>query len=91
MLQVFLRTNNRIIVDENNKKVILKGFGLGGWTVLEGYMWNAFIDHASTTNLENAIRDLVGENKKNQFFELYQKKLYHEKDITFYPNKVSMR
>lgn len=79
----FLKTNNRIIINENNEKVILKGFGLGGWTVLEGYMWNAFIEHASTTNLENAIVDLVGVEKKDQFFELYQKNYITEKDIVF--------
>lgn len=46
-------------------------------------MWNAFIEHASTTNLENAIEDLVGVEKKEQFFNLYRKNYITEKDIIF--------
>ena len=79
----FLKTNNRIIINENNEKVILKGFGLGGWLVLEGYMWNAFIEHASTTNLENAIKDLIGEEKTNEFFNIYRQNYITSKDIEF--------
>ena len=57
-----LRTDGRIIINENNEKVILKGFGLGGWLVLEGYMWN-FPGFGSTTTMENAVIDLLGEQK----------------------------
>ena len=83
----FLKTSNRIITDENNEKVILRGFGLGGWLVLEGYMWNAFIEHASTTNLENAVLDLVGEQKKDEFFNLYRENYITDKDIEFLAEK----
>ena len=50
-------------------------------------MWNAFIEHASTTNLENAIEDLVGVEKKEQFFNLYRKNYITEKDIVFLAKK----
>ena len=68
----FLKTHDRIIVDENNEKIILKGFGLGGWLVLEGYIWNCNIEHASTTNIENEIESLVGPDKAEEFFNLYR-------------------
>ena len=51
----FLKTSGDTIVDENNKKILLKGFGLGGWVVLEGYMWNCNIQHASTSRIDNSI------------------------------------
>ena len=58
-LSGFLKTEGRLIVNENNEKVILKGFGLGGWLVLEGYMWN-YPGFGSTTVLENEIEELKG-------------------------------
>ena len=67
----FLKTSGDTIVDENDKKILLKGFGLGGWVVLEGYMWNCYIEHASTSRMENSINYLVGEEKKNQFFDIF--------------------
>jgi len=79
----FLKTNGDIIVNENNEKIILQGFGLGGWLVLEGYMWNCYIEHASTSRMEEAIEYLVGEEKKRDFFDLYRKNYITEKDIKY--------
>ena len=79
----FLKTSGDTIVDENNKKILLKGFGLGGWVVLEGYMWNCYIEHASTSRMENSINYLVGEERKNQFFDLYRKNYITEKDVKY--------
>ena len=67
----FLKTQGRIIVDENDEKIIFKGFGLGGWVVLEGYMWN-YPGFGSTTTMENAVEDLIGQDKKDEFFSLYR-------------------
>ena len=33
-----LKTSGQKIVDENGNEVILKGMGLGGWMLMEGYM-----------------------------------------------------
>ena len=79
----FLKTSGDTIVNESNEKIILQGFGLGGWLVLEGYMWNCYIEHASTSRMEDAIEYLVGENKKRQFFDLYRKNYITEKDIKY--------
>ena len=76
----FLKTQGRIIVDENDEKIIFKGFGLGGWVVLEGYMWN-YPGFGSTTTMENAVEDLIGQDKKDEFFSLYRANYITEKDI----------
>ncbi|MCI0694576.1 hypothetical protein L0337_21530 [candidate division KSB1 bacterium] len=34
----FLRAEGKDIVDANGKPVLLRGIGLGGWLVPEGYM-----------------------------------------------------
>jgi endoglucanase len=36
--QTFLRASGSKIVDANNNEVVLKGMGLGGWLLMEGYM-----------------------------------------------------
>ena len=74
----FLKTSGDTIVNESNEKIILQGFGLGGWLVLEGYMWNCYIEHASTSRMEDAIEYLVGKNKKREFFDLYRKNYKRE-------------
>tara|TARA_A100001011_G_C14280765_1_gene831500 strand:+ start:180 stop:2171 length:1992 start_codon:yes stop_codon:yes gene_type:complete len=79
----FLKTSGDTIVNENNEKIILQGFGLGGWVVLEGYMWNCYIEHASTSRMENAIEYLVGQDKKKEFLDLYRKNYITEKDIKY--------
>ena len=78
----FLKTQGRIIVDENDEKIIFKGFGLGGWVVLEGYMWN-YPGFGSTTTMENAVEDLIGQDKKDEFFSLYRANYITEQDIKF--------
>ena len=79
----FLKTSGDTIVNENNEKIMLQGFGLGGWLVLEGYMWNCYIEHASTSRMEAAIEYLVGEDKKREFFDLYRKNYITEKDVKY--------
>ena len=84
-----LRTDGRVILNDNNEKVILKGFGLGGWLVLEGYMWN-YPGFGSTTTMENAVEYLLGEQKKNEFFERYRSNYITEKDISFLAENADM-
>ena len=38
MGQGFLKAQGRLIVNEKGEKVILRGIGLGGWMLQEGYM-----------------------------------------------------
>ena len=78
----FLKTDGEIIVNENNEKVILRGFGLGGWLVLEGYMWN-YPGFGSTSVLETEIENLIGSDKKKLFFEAYRENYINEKEIKF--------
>ena len=59
--QGFLRTDGPEIIDGNGDPILLRGFGLGGWLVPEGYMLHnkAWIDgFESPTQIENHIVDL---------------------------------
>ena len=53
----FLQTDGRFIVDADGNTVLLRGFGLGGWLVQEGYMWNIHGFVGSPSNIESKIID----------------------------------
>jgi len=76
----FFKTLGLDIVDSDGNKFILKGYGLGGWLVPEGYMLHV-PGYGSPTSIRNKIIDLIGEDGTNEFFELYRKNYVAEKDI----------
>lgn len=65
--QHFLKTNGKAIVNENQDTIILRGMGLGGWMVKEGYMMqtNAFAN--AQYEIMDLIEDLIGEENKDTF------------------------
>ena len=78
----FLHTDGRNIVDENGDTILLRGFGLGGWLVQEGYMWNVHGFFGSTTNLQNEIINLVGGDNANTFYQAYYQNYITEADVS---------
>ena len=79
--QGYLHTSGQYIVDGNNLRVLLRGMGLGGWLVPEGYMLQTASFASSPTAIRNAVVDLVGEANADQFFALYRQKFVRRKDI----------
>ena len=79
----FLRTDGRTIVDETGNPVLLRGFGLGGWLVQEGYMWNIHGFFGSTSNIESNIIDLVGAENTAAFYQAYYENYITEADVAF--------
>ena len=35
----FIHADGQCLVDGNGQEILLKGIGLGGWLLPEGYMW----------------------------------------------------
>jgi len=82
--QGFLHTEGKEIVEGNGEPILLRGFGLGGWLVPEGYMLinRAWIEgFESPTQIENHILDLIGEEKSKEFWEDYRKNFVSRADI----------
>ena len=76
-----LKTSGQKIIDENGNEVILKGMGLGGWMLMEGYMMQSS-DVADTQHeFRNRLIDLVGETKTNEFFDTWLANHVTKKDI----------
>jgi aryl-phospho-beta-D-glucosidase BglC (GH1 family) len=65
----FLRASGKIIVDGNNRNVLLRGMGLGGWMLQEGYMLETG-DFAGTQHeIKARIRDLIGQSGMEKFYD----------------------
>ena len=64
----FLKTKATAIVNEKDEKIILRGMGLGGWMLQEGYMFRlSFL--GQQYRIKEKIKDVVGEEKTKQFYE----------------------
>ncbi|GHN00560.1 hypothetical protein WSM22_20490 [Cytophagales bacterium WSM2-2] len=64
----FLKVSGKKIVDDKNNEVLLRGMGLGGWMLQEGYM----LETASFANTQREIRariqNLIGPVATDQFY-----------------------
>lgn len=66
--QGFLKAKGKLIVNEKGEKVILRGMGLGGWMLQEGYMFK-LSNLGQQYRIKAKIKELVGEERTNQFYE----------------------
>jgi endoglucanase len=67
----YLHRSGKLIVDGDNKEIILRGMGLGGWMLQEGYM----LETNSFANPQHQIRakieSLIGETNTNEFYDAW--------------------
>jgi len=69
--QSFLRAEGKTIVNESDEEVLLKGMGLGGWMLQEGYMIHTS-DFAPTQHeFKEKITELIGEAGMNTFYDAW--------------------
>ena len=75
----YLHVVGKEVFGNDGKKIILKGMGLGGWLVPEGYMLGTW---GSPTSIRNRIVDLIGEDSTKVFYEKFEKNYVAENDIS---------
>ncbi|MGC9513069.1 MAG: cellulase family glycosylhydrolase [Fidelibacterota bacterium] len=80
ILQGFYRTSGKEILDNSGNPVLLKGIGLGGWLVPEGYMLK-FPGFGSPTSIHHQILDVVGDSNTEEFFQRYHANYVTRDDI----------
>lgn len=78
--QGFLRVEGKYIVDENHKKIQLRGMGLGGWMVQEGYMLR-FTKDGQQHVIKSKFSQLAGEEKTKEFYEKWLNNFIQKADI----------
>jgi aryl-phospho-beta-D-glucosidase BglC (GH1 family) len=76
----FLKTQGTQIVDSTGTPIILRGYGLGGWLVPEGYMLH-IPGYGSPTAIHDSIYSLIGEPYTDLFYESYEAKYVNRNDI----------
>ncbi len=64
----FLRVKQHTIVDESGKEFLLRGMGLGGWMLQEGYMLR-MPGGGSQQQIKAKITDLIGAELCEKFYE----------------------
>jgi endoglucanase len=79
--QGFLHSASTYILDGSNRPILLRGMGLGGWLVPEGYMIGTSGSANSPTAFMTAVSSLVGESNADLFFARYREKYIQRKDI----------
>ncbi len=69
--QGFLRTAGKKIVDGNGDEVILRGIGLGGWMLMEGYMMQSSDVADTQWEFRARLEELMGVEKTDEFFNAW--------------------
>ncbi|NNE46875.1 MAG: cellulase family glycosylhydrolase, partial [Rhodothermales bacterium] len=78
--QTFFRTSGKQILNREGQPVVLRGVGLGGWLMPEGYMLHT-PGYGSPTSIRGQIEDLIGAANADRFFEIYRQQYVKKEDI----------
>jgi len=77
----FLKASGKKVVNGNGEEVILRGMGLGGWMLQEGYMLETSDFAGPQYKIRETIEKLVGEEVTNDFYDAWLKNYCQKKDI----------
>jgi aryl-phospho-beta-D-glucosidase BglC (GH1 family) len=78
-----LKTNGQKIVNDKGENIQLRGLGLGGWMLQEGYMLKTADFAGPQYKIKEKIAELVGEDGMNEFYKAYLKNGITKQDIDF--------
>lgn len=70
--QGFLKVSGKNIVNGVGQNYVLKGVGLGGWLLQEGYMLHTSAFANAQWQIRAKITDLIGETNTETFYETYR-------------------
>ncbi|KQS92900.1 cellulase family glycosylhydrolase [Chryseobacterium sp. Leaf394] len=78
-----LKTENQKIVNDKGENIQLRGLGLGGWMLQEGYMLKTADFAGPQYKVKEKIAELIGEEGMKRFYEAYLKNGVTKQDIDF--------
>lgn len=79
--QYFLKVNGQKIFNESGSEIYLKGIGLGGWMLQEGYMLHTSSFASAQWQIKEKITDLIGAEKTAIFYDTWLKNHVTKADI----------
>jgi hypothetical protein len=68
--QGFLKASGKKIINDKGENVLLRGIGLGGWMLQEGYMLKIY-ENGQQNKIRSRIKDLIGEEKTAAFYNAW--------------------
>ena len=78
----FFKTNGQEILNRQGEPVVIKGFGLGGWLLPEGYMFRINRHgYTSASQIQENVIDLIGASDAEDWIQLFRDNYVQEKDI----------
>ncbi|MBG6235552.1 aryl-phospho-beta-D-glucosidase BglC (GH1 family) [Pedobacter sp. CAN_A7] len=78
--QGFLKTRGQNIVNEKNENILLRGMGLGGWMLQEGYMLG-INNEGQQYKIRERIKDFIGPEETQKFYDTWLQKHTTRADI----------
>jgi endoglucanase len=79
--QEFLSTNGKAIVNESGDSIILRGMGLGGWMLQEGYMMQTSGFANAQYQIRAKIEELIEPSDTELFYETWRNNHVKKVDI----------
>jgi endoglucanase len=71
MAQGFLKAKGKSIVNEKGQNVLLRGIGLGGWMLQEGYMLGITAEGQQQHKIRQRIDSLIGPEATQEFYDTW--------------------
>lgn len=71
MMNPFIHAQGKCIVDGQGNELLLRGIGLGGWLLPEGYMWKFPAEGDRPRRIEAYFTKVLGADKANAFWQDY--------------------
>lgn len=78
-----LKTQGEKIINDKGENIQLRGLGLGGWMLQEGYMLKTADFADPQYKIKEKIAELIGEDGMNEFYKAYLKNGITRQDIDF--------
>ncbi len=78
--QGFLKADNKRIVNEKGENVLLRGIGLGGWMLQEGYMLHVNKE-SQQYRIKQRIELLIGKEQTQEFYQKWLSNFITKSDI----------
>ena len=76
-----LRASGKKIINSKGDEVLLKGIGLGGWMLQEGYMMNSSGGADTQHKFIEKLNTLIGEEETEVFYTNWRKNFVTKQDI----------
>ena len=77
----WLKAKGKVIVNNQDEEVLLRGLGPGGWMVMEGYMMKTEGVAGTQHEIRSKLIELMGVEKTNLFFDKWLANHFTKRDV----------